>query len=297
MSPVDCEHFTRGEDDSQRKKGQGDSIVPWTGNTLGSTALSFVAARSPTRLVALIGATGAGKTTFLTMEYLLLARGYAWADGSFAGSVTLEAWENLARHLRLQSPDQPRFPPHTPAQAGRFPGMLHLSFRRSNDRMDDVVITDAPGEWFEEWAIDQSSENAEGARWIGDHAHAFLLFVDCEALAGPVNEAAQTFSQTVRLASRVRDVARGRAVGIIWAKSDRTPADTYRTRLLKTFNSFFPDHAEFHVTVESANDPDDGRRREFIKAMSFAAAQGTVTRPSLIVPTSTYSTLTIEMAQ
>lgn len=154
-----------------------------------------------------------------------------------------------------------RVPTAHPRTGRAISGMLHLSFRRSNDRMDDVVITDAPGEWFEEWAIDQSSENAEGARWIGDHAHAFLLFVDCEALAGPVNEAAQTFSQTVRLASRVRDVARGRAVGIIWAKSDRTPADTYRTRLLKTFNSFFPDHAEFHVTVESANDPDDGRRR------------------------------------
>jgi hypothetical protein len=46
----------------------------------------------------------------------------------------------------------------------------------------DVLFTDAPGEWFTEWARNESSSAAEGSRWIARNADVLALFVDSDRI-------------------------------------------------------------------------------------------------------------------
>jgi hypothetical protein len=246
-------------------------LVPWTGNSLGARGLSFVTVRGATHLLGVVGLSDAGKSTFLLMLYLLQSRGYSLGTGSFAGSVTLGGWDLLARGMRLTSPDKPRFPPHTPLKAGRYPGMLHLALRTPEGKLRDLVLTDASGEWFREWSIDPQSPAAEGARWIVAESDAFLLFVDCERLSGPPQSAAAPFRETLRLAERLRDHANGRRVGIVWAKADQQPIPQFRTRLEEQFERFFPGHASFDITVQSVRDRTGERLGCYLEAVDWAA--------------------------
>ena len=54
----------------------------------------------------------------------------------------------------------------------------------SKQELLDVLMTDAPGEWFDRWAVDRSSPQAAGARWVAEHADSFALLADSEALIG-----------------------------------------------------------------------------------------------------------------
>lgn len=246
-------------------------LVPWTGNSLGARGLSFITARGATHLLGVVGLSGAGKSTFLLMLYLLQSRGHSLGTGSFAGSATLGGWDLLARGMRLTSPDQPRFPPHTPISAGRYPGMLHLALRTPEGQLRDLVLTDASGEWFREWTIDPQSPAAEGARWIVAEADAFLLFVDCERISGAPQSAAGSFRETLRLAERLRDHANGRRVGIVWSKADQQAIPRLRDRLDEQLGRFFPDHASFDVTVQAVRDGTDARLGRYLEAVDWAA--------------------------
>ena len=246
-------------------------LVPWTGNSLGARGLSFLAACGATNLSAIVGLSDAGKSTFLLMVYLLLARGYRLRTGNFAGSLTLGGWDHLARQMRLTSPDQPRFPPHTPIGAGRHPGMLHLRLCVPEGGMTDLLLTDASGEWFREWTVEPEGSAAEGARWIVEKADAFLLFVDCARLSGEPRTVAAPFASTLRLAERLRDHASGRRVGIVWSKADRAPLPDIRRRLQEQFARFFPDHASFEVTVDALRDPTSNRLMHYVEAVDWVA--------------------------
>lgn len=246
-------------------------LMPWTGNSLGSRGLSFVTARGAAHLVGIIGLNDAGKSTFLLMLYLLLSRGYELEAGKFTGSITLGGWDHLARRMRLTSPDQPRFPPHTPIGAGRHPGMFHLALRTPENRLRDLLLTDASGEWFREWINDPASHAAEGARWIVDRADAFLLLIDCERLSGSPSTVAGPFSQTLRLAERLRDQANGRRVGIVWAKADHSPIPEIRRRLQDQLDRLFPGHGRFEVTIDAVRDETDERREHYLHAVDWAA--------------------------
>jgi hypothetical protein len=72
----------------------------------------------------------------------------------------------LAYFLTLKGDNEFEFPPHTPSNEARTPGLLHLSFSDKQNRRKELVFTDAPGEWFSEWAINEQSPKAAGARWI-----------------------------------------------------------------------------------------------------------------------------------
>jgi hypothetical protein len=246
-------------------------LVPWTGNSLGSRGLSYVAAHGATHLVGIVGLPDAGKSTFLVMLYLLLSRGYALTTGSFAGSLTFGGWDHLARRMRLTSPEQPRFPPHTPFGAGRHPGMLHLRLRTPSGTLRDLLLTDASGEWFRDWSVDAEGSLGEGARWIVDHADAFLFFVDCARLSGPTQIVGASFGQTIRLAERLRDRAADRRVAIVWAKADKEPLPEVRRRLEEQFQRFFPGHASVEVSVEAVRDETDDRLLRYLQAVDWAA--------------------------
>jgi hypothetical protein len=205
----------------------------------------LVAARGTPKLLAVVGSTNVGKTMFLTTVYLLLHRGVRLPGRTFAGSYTIEGWENLASELRFGSWDHPRFPQHTSAAGGRRPGLLHLAFRGAEDRLEDVLLTDAPGEWFTTWMDEPGSVGAEGGRWIAERAAAFLLFADSAALSGP-QSGAET-ARLRRLAERVGLSRRGGRVAVVWSKVDHQVPPEIEARLRATFERSLPDFREFRV--------------------------------------------------
>lgn len=244
-----CPHWrTLSATDQSRDHTDGRLLLPWSGNSFGIVDLQFVAGRSRPFVVGVVGPHNAGKTTLLTTVYLLLEHGRQLSRGVFAGSYTLGGWENLAHTLRWQPGQIPGFPPHTPRNAGRMPGLLHLALRRADDVVEDVLFTDASGEWFDRWAIDRNAPDGAGARWISRYADAFMLFADRAALAG--SQLGQARTQLQQLAHRLSDEVAQRPVAVVWAKSDIPIGDTLRSSLQQRFDRLFPISRAFDVTIQ-----------------------------------------------
>ena len=210
----DCADWNGGtEARSSEISGQRPT---WTGHSLGATDLEVVTAQRRPRLVAVVGAAGAGKTTALATYFLALRRGHRPADMQFAGSFTLLGWHAVTRHLGFPPSGSRGFPPHTTSSAGRSPALLHLRLATQASRHQDLLFTDVPGEWFEEWAFEASA--AEGAQWIAERADLFVLLSDSDALAGA--ERGIACNNYNILASRVSSAAGGRPVIPVRAKAD-----------------------------------------------------------------------------
>jgi hypothetical protein len=130
-----------------------------------------------------------------------------------------------------------------------------VALRNSLDRVQDVLFTDAPGEWFERWASNKNDPDAEGARWISHHADSFMLVVDCEALAGSHPGIAR--AQLKLLLLRLADEARFRRVAVIWAKSDIAIPETLRADLAWNFGERLPYYREFKVSAYPSGGVED----------------------------------------
>lgn len=219
----------------------------WSGNSLGAVNLDVVATRSHPTLIGLFGAFNAGKTTWLTSLYLLLTHGKHPQSWGFAGSYTLGGWENIAYAMRRLHNSAPTFPPHTSARAGRVPGLLHLTLRGDNKRRRDLLLTDAPGEWFEKWTINQNSLEATGVNWMIQHSNAFIFFADCAALVGP--ERGKARQQLEVLSQRLGEQVGDRPIAVVWAKSDIEVRDALRHSLQSTFAKYFHSFREFHTSL------------------------------------------------
>ncbi|MEO0325186.1 MAG: hypothetical protein AAF447_19665 [Myxococcota bacterium] len=150
---------------------------------MGTSDLAILGGSGRPAVVGLIGPPDSGKTSLLAYLYMWLLEHGTVAGWSFAGSWTLGGWESVVQYSRWTSEPPPSFPPHT-SSAGRHPGILHLALRsQSNGRLRDMLLTDAPGEWFSQWARVPGSTASEGARWVIEKADALLLLVDTGALA------------------------------------------------------------------------------------------------------------------
>lgn len=226
-------------------------LLPWTGNTLGTADLEFVAGRSKPQLIGVAGSQNAGKTTLLTVLYLLLARGHRVANRTFAGSYTLGGWENLANFMRWHGNQGPTFPPHTSRSIGRRPGLLHLALRDELSVLHDILLTDAPGEWFERWSFERLSPEAQGARWISDYSDSIILFADSDALSGPNIGVAR--GQLEMLLQRLSREIGNRRVAVVWSKSDKHVPEETRLRLQGRFAKSLNVYREFSVSVQKTN--------------------------------------------
>lgn len=246
-----CPHFAgRDSAESTQPAPLGDGArFPWTGAALGEQSLAFVAAHSPARLLGIVGLSDAGKTTFLMALYLEMTRGRGLPDRRFAGSYTLQGWESLASNFRMGSWDRPRFPSHTSASGGRQPGLLHLAAASAAGGIEDVLFTDAPGEWYQQWATDVAHPGAEGARWIGRHADGFLFFVDREALAG--DDRTMALNRHRELAARLADEVRDRPVAIVWTKTDVDVPPVMHRRMDSHLQGLFPGAPVYGVSTQT----------------------------------------------
>lgn len=232
-------------------------LLPWSGSALGLADLGFVSGRARPIVIGVVGAQNAGKTTLLGAWYLLLGRGLADLCGRwFAGSYSLSGWEAVASAMRWAPGHSPRFPPHTTSRGGRAPGMLHLALRDENQSGHvDYLFTDAPGEWFQKWAVNTNSQEGIGARWISDHADAFLVVADREALSGDGMGSARGSLQL--LSRRLGSEVRNRPVALVWTKADVEIAPEMAAAVRKAVFDAMPNAAEFSVSVvnESEGDP------------------------------------------
>ncbi|WP_286916259.1 TRAFAC clade GTPase domain-containing protein [Pseudomonas coleopterorum] len=222
---------------------------------MGESDLNFVSGKVKPIIVGIVGPESAGKTTILGAFYLLLGRGSLTTDANlFSNSYTLAGWEAVGTYLRWKPGQPPSFPPHTPSGAARAPGMLHLGFRREDGSLRDLLFADAPGEWFQKWAVNEQAVDAEGARWIARHADVTLLIADRQALAGPKMGTARNDFQL--LAQRAVTEARGRRMALVWTKGDVDVAPAMEAQIRKAVASASSSAREFTVSVSPCDDID-----------------------------------------
>lgn len=257
----------------------GDNIrLPWTGNALGASDLSFITGRAKPMIVGIAGPESAGKTTLLAAWYLLLGRGLLTAtDWRFGGSFTLAGWEAVAAALRWAPGQPPRFPPHTASRGARAPGLLHLALRRAEGGLRDFLFADAPGEWYGQWAVDANAENAEGARWIARHADVLMLVADRQALSGPRMGVARSSFQL--LTKRVAAERRGRPVALVWSKSDVEIAPAMESQIRAIVMTSMPDASEFSISVMPNDTGSNGQG--FLELFQWVVA---ARRPAAVLP-------------
>lgn len=242
----------------QEAGAQSNSVaMPWSGGVLGLTDLGFLAGRSKPIVLAIVGPHKAGKTTLLGAWYLLLGRGLRPDEKlRLSGSYSLAGWEVVASSLRWNPGSiPPTFPPHTSSTGARIPGLLHLAFMHLNGCRRDYVMTDAPGEWFRKWAVNREAPDAEGARWAAEHADAFLLVADREALSGSEKGSARTDIQL--LARRLADDLRGRPVAFVWSKSDVSITKEMEETVRRAVFRSIPKAVEFTISIMPQPDGSD----------------------------------------
>ena len=228
---------------------EGAASVPWSSGSLGLRDVSFVAAQGKPIVIGVVGPHNSGKTSLLTAIYLMMSQGAETRGLAFAGSYTLGAWESLAHHLRWTGGRAPTFPPHTSRAQARVPGLLHLTLGETPPAQKlDILLTDAPGEWFARWAINEDAHDAEGARWVGRNADVLLVVVDSEALAGEERGLAR--NEIREIARRISSVRGNRPIALVWSKADVTAPETIRDQVRASFRTQFGDDwSEFPVAL------------------------------------------------
>ena len=258
-----------------------EGMLPWSGSALGLSDLGFVAGRGRPFVVGIAGPQNAGKTTLLGAWYLLLGRGLLTGDEwQFAGSYSLAGWEAVAGSMRWKPGQPPTFPPHTASRGGRAPGLLHLAFREDgNQRPRDFLFADAPGEWFQKWALNRDSPEASGARWVCERSDVLLFVADRAALAGESMGAARNSLQL--LAQRLAAERRGRPVAFVWTKADIEIAPEMESTVRQAVTNAMPDAREFAVSIVGA----EGDARDIGRDLAelFGWMLG-VHRPKVVLP-------------
>lgn len=240
------------EDSISAKEEEISSIkarVPWSGSVLGLADLSALLPRARSIVVGVLGSFDAGKTTILTGSYLQILRGQPLAGAGFAGSRTLGAWESLASFTRFDDPlDSPTFPPHTPRGTSRVPGLLHFSLREPQGNLHDVLLTDAPGEWFSSWAVNENSPESAGAQWVVRSSDTFLIVADCDRLSG--QKRGQARSEIRQLIERLSNHVANRPTVLVWAKSDKQPKEGIKRQIVEALHKNIPHAKQIETTIE-----------------------------------------------
>ena len=250
-------HIDRGECENWKKQPDAEnaseeisteltSDVPWNGYALGTSDLAILGGRGSPLVIGLVGPPDSGKTSLLAFLYMWLLRYGKIVDWQFSGSWTLGGWESVVQHSRWAGETPPSFPPHT-SSSGRHPGVLHATFRDTKGRLRDVLFTDAPGEWFTQWARIPEDAAAEGARWVIDHADVLLMLIDSAALADP-KKLPNSRRATRDLIERIGAVASHLPLAVVWTKEDVSIPDQAKDALVRACAEFVPKAATMRTT-------------------------------------------------
>ena len=252
---LDCKYYGKNElpkkEDNQAADDEGHRIS-WTGNTMGLYDLNFLTASRKPIFIGVTGVASAGKTTFLATLYCLIRQGGKIGEYSFAGSLTLNGWEDIAWYLSWKSNAEIQFPDHTTNNSGRVPGLLHLNLKSKEGKNIDLVFTDAPGEWFDHWSNNVNSENAIGAQWIYENCDSFLLFADSDMLSG--SQRGNAKRQLKQVADRLIENIADRPIGLIWSKSDLELIQQTKEQIVKHIEATpFKHFNQFEISVQEGD--------------------------------------------
>ncbi len=260
---LDCKYYGKKDATKKDNKRQFENEgyrISWTGNTLGLYDLNFLTASRKPILIGVTGVASAGKTTFLATLYCLIRQGAKIGEYGFAGSLTLNGWEDIAWYLSWKSNAEIQFPDHTTNNSGRVPGLLHLSLKSKEGKNIDLILTDAPGEWFDYWSNNINSENAIGAKWIYENCDGFLLFADSDMLSNSRRGNAKR--QLKQVADRLTENINDRPIGLIWSKSDLGLSNQTKEQIIKHIKATpFKHFNQFETSVR------EGVSGEFHKAI------------------------------
>ncbi|GAB5542853.1 MAG: hypothetical protein SangKO_026130 [Sandaracinaceae bacterium] len=252
---TDCEHrvgeANPSNDDQPSTVAEARELssgIPWNGRVMGTSDLAILGGRGRPAVIGLVGPPGSGKTSLLAYLYMWLLEHGAVSGWSFGGSWTLGGWESVVHYSRWTSEPPPSFPPHT-TSTGRHPGILHLALRnQSTGWLQDVLLTDAPGEWFSHWARVPGSSASEGARWVIENADALLLLVDSGALAE--GETLPTARRATRdLMERV-GAQSSCATAVVWTKDDVDVPETAIAAIDTSSREFLSSAGTMRTTVK-----------------------------------------------
>ncbi|AMV35120.1 hypothetical protein VN12_23540 [Pirellula sp. SH-Sr6A] len=269
-----CKHWTQNTDTpGTNSHVHSRNSVPWSGSALGLDDIRMLSACARPRVVALIGPHNAGKTTYLAALHLLCLRKQIVPHLCFCGSWTLAGWEKIADFMRYPKESSPSYPPHTPISTERSPGLLHYAFRKNDELIQNVMFTDAPGEWFTEWSVNPSPTQYPGATWTIEHADTFLFFIDRESLVGP--ERGKARLQIKTLASRLSEHLAERPIAIVWAKSDISVATDFQSSIEEILMRTLPSATHFHTRFRLATqEAQEEVVAPLVKSFKFAIEQG-----------------------
>ena len=246
---AECTHFKEAKpaDDSVDALTSVDTIrMPWTGRTMGERDIAYIAAATYPTIVSLIGPHDAGKTTLLAALFLAICEGMEPAsEAVFAGSCSFAGWQDVSARMRIDADGAAQFPLHTPDSASRIPGLLHLCYRQSSKAIE-ILLTDAPGEWFTRWATERFSTGAQGAEWIAKNARRHLVIADSEALSGQDSGLAR--EQFERIVGRLADI-QNQNVALVWTKSDVSVPASMKEHIERSYKRRFADTPVFHTRL------------------------------------------------
>ncbi|MEL6928776.1 MAG: hypothetical protein AAFO95_09085 [Cyanobacteria bacterium J06600_6] len=236
------------------KKSEGTTPIPWTGEWLQPEQLDLLTHRGSTKIIGLVGSSGAGKTTYLAMLYSLLFNGMQIEDWTFAGSYTLDGWELQAKTLQVHADGTVRNPDATPSDKD-FYSLYHFALRHDS-YLHDILFADSSGEVFSKWADNINDPAAENAMWIYDNANAFLFFVDCEAI---INQRGRARRDIAQLAEQIKSGLRGRPVVIVWSKADLAEGmrENIVNAIRQSLSTTFPGALSFEISNYSKSDSDE----------------------------------------
>lgn len=251
LTPDACTSWHSGGEEASPETDSSEHYearVPWSGSALGLSDLMILLPRSRHLLIGVLGAHDAGKTTMLTANYLLMLQGNRLAEATFAGSRTLGAWESLASWMRFHDAAlAPMFPPHTPRGSSRVPGLLHVALRRKSGQLRDLLLADAPGEWFSKWAIAENAAPSEGAQWLVDRSDAFIVIADCDRLRGKDRGLAR--AELLQLIERLGNHVGSRPTILVWTKSEFEIPPAIRESIQAAIAQNLPGATEHCVTI------------------------------------------------
>ncbi len=257
--------------DSTTKKTtlkQEGILLPWTSNSLGLESLSLPTSALNVNIIGLIGAANSGKTSFLSMLFQMLLAGEQLNGWRFSHSYTLQGWRNIAAQIEWAPGNLYTFPSHTSKNAGRIQALLHLALKKG-DKIRDFVFTDVSGEWFTEWAKAQDSKTGEGAKWIHQHADAFLFFMDCEKLIAKAT-IGEGRREIFSIGDRLKNGLAHRPVAALWAKADLKADVRPRIveRLTDEVKHRFGHHTPFYdVSVYRISEEDDSHQKNIFETL------------------------------
>jgi len=153
-----------------------------SGLELGTQDAAELMRAKYTYLIGILGCFDAGKTCFMSSLYLLAACRGLPPRYKFAGSLTLQGFEDRVRKLRKWEAGllPTKLSDHTSLADPRTPSLMHIAFKEQGGGVrHDFLLTDLPGEWTKE--LINNSENEKKFRFL-HRADGIIVVVDGPAL-------------------------------------------------------------------------------------------------------------------